>query len=882
MQRTEGENTPQTADTIYSKATKAELSRQFNQAFQHYIKAAELYLHLSRSEGSAEKDKVKWKASAQKALDRAERIKSFAEKSTARPKGSPVEDLPAGRDDSEQVRLAPVAINPFASHEIYRVLKKGGDINGLYFPLWDESSADSDSAESLFADPDGEPSLSPEQKAVTAIWRRPNLPPPNDSEIPVRILPQDILQHVVTDCSVCASISVCLEHSRRFGTHIAEIPLHHYCAGTTPQAASKLFWTQNRGRLDFKFLFNGAWRRLPCFAIPGSLDVTFLSHRRPTPIRPSEGHSDVHVDAISNPFLGNALAEFIGESIHEANGRIRLPRITSSEQHTCFPTTHVDEYVSAIAGWIPEHIEIRRSDFERERTWERLSTGFASGQCMVTLGTGPNPVSMDDKIKLLPSHSYAVTDVFDGDDGRMITFLDSWVCPDAANEEARSKMPTIPWGDALNMFDGIYLSWDPEIWKNNLTFQGMWKRSDPEDVSKQLYLSFTRDDSSTCDHEEVWVLLTRHTADTRKTEAFIALKVQVEDELHDRAPAARQATCTTETYTNSTHILVRTRLPSNERSGLVSILASYDDGSATSSPNCTFPVGFTLSAYAPASTSIKWLEASTPPPYTSKVHGTITHKTAGGNCTYGSFLVNPQYRLRILSPKGSKGSGKARTNLALVASKDMPVNVVAVWSGGKRVYELSEQDVIASSGAYTYGSARVTKDMVPGDSTIVVSAFDQQYLGPFTLKVECAFPFDLVPIPQEGAGMYGITVQGAWDKSCAGGSPGFSTYDRNPKYELNVPVLTKCIIRLQLVHPSATATRLNLTIYPSAPGSTKQAKHIATSGAYDDSLAGVVVPQTTLSPGKYLVVPSTYKPGVEAEFRMLCYFSTAGVGVRIL
>ena len=75
---------------------------------------------------------------------------------------------------------------------------------------------------------------------------------------------------------------------------------------------------------------------------------------------------------------------------------------------------------------------------------------------------------------------------------------------------------------------------------------------------------------------------------------------------------------------------------------------------------------------------------------------------------------------------------------------------------------LSEQDTIASSGAYTYGSARISKDMAPGDSTIVVSAFDPQYLGPFTLKVECTFPFDLVPIPQEGAGMYNKAIRGWW------------------------------------------------------------------------------------------------------------------------
>jgi hypothetical protein len=70
---------------------------------------------------------------------------------------------------------------------------------------------------------------------------------------------------------------------------------------------------------------------------------------------------------------------------------------------------------------------------------------------------------------------------------------------------------------------------------------------------------------------------------------------------------------------------------------------------------------------------------------------------------------------------------------------------------------------------------------------------------------------------------------------------------------------------------------LNVTIYPAASSTT--ASHIATSGAYDDSLAGVVVPRTMLRPGKYWVVPSTYKPGVEAEFSLICYFSVKDVKI---
>jgi len=70
-------------------------------------------------------------------------------------------------------------------------------------------------------DPDGQPNLSVEQEKVSPIWRRPVFVNPSfgrHRSPPRRIFPWEILQHVVTDCSLCASISVCLEHGRRFGS----------------------------------------------------------------------------------------------------------------------------------------------------------------------------------------------------------------------------------------------------------------------------------------------------------------------------------------------------------------------------------------------------------------------------------------------------------------------------------------------------------------------------------------------------------------------------------------------------------------------------------------------------------------------------------------
>ncbi|KAJ2918270.1 hypothetical protein MD484_g2135, partial [Candolleomyces efflorescens] len=140
MQRSEASEAAD-AEANYTKATRAELSKRFNEAFKHYIKAAELFLHLSRSSKSSEKDKAKWKSSAQKALDRAEKIKAFTEKSP-RSVGSSTERVSSEIDSTPEVRLAPVAINHFASHEQYYVLNKGKAVNGLTLPLWEDSTGE--------------------------------------------------------------------------------------------------------------------------------------------------------------------------------------------------------------------------------------------------------------------------------------------------------------------------------------------------------------------------------------------------------------------------------------------------------------------------------------------------------------------------------------------------------------------------------------------------------------------------------------------------------------------------------------------------------------------------------------------------------------------
>ena len=86
-----------------AKAAKAEFAKEYDQAFRLYIKAAESFLHLSRSTTQSDKSKQQWKANAAKALERAERIKKFAEK-------------------SPNTHLTPVPINHFSPRKSFTSL----------------------------------------------------------------------------------------------------------------------------------------------------------------------------------------------------------------------------------------------------------------------------------------------------------------------------------------------------------------------------------------------------------------------------------------------------------------------------------------------------------------------------------------------------------------------------------------------------------------------------------------------------------------------------------------------------------------------------------------------------------------------------------------
>jgi calpain-7 len=118
-------------------------------------------------------------------------------------------------------------------------------------------------------------------------------------------------------------------------------------------------------------------------------------------------------------------------------------------------------------------------------------------------------------------------------------------------------------------------------------------------------------------------------------------------------------------------------------------------------------------------------------PFDHRISGTLTSKTSGGNYTLPTYMINPQYCLRVPATTQDGRSGKTRVKASLHAPRDLPINVVVTWGRGKRVFEwaypsytrapkwfltfrrgsLAQSDIIATSGAYTYGFARLSADL---------------------------------------------------------------------------------------------------------------------------------------------------------------------------
>ncbi|KAI6132409.1 hypothetical protein EDD16DRAFT_1851642 [Pisolithus croceorrhizus] len=902
------------AEAVYARGAKSELSSDFSAAFHLYLAAADKFIHISRSGSLNSTLRARCQASATRALERAEKIKRASE----RPRASFAIDI--------------VPIDWFAQEQQHYILRRSSVINGIRYPMWT----------------DAVPAAGPNVLYISPrfpSWNRPVTPmhlpltspiAPVVSAPNVDLTPADIEQHLINDCSVCAMISVCVQHARMFDSKASLL--------------SSIYPGQQPGRYDIKVLINGTYRRV-------TIDDALPFDSNGNPIGITTGIKNVLWPAL----LEKAYMKLMGGYD--------------------FPGSNSAIDLHALSGWIPEFIDLHSTPFEKERTWTRLLSGFHKGHCVLTVGTDSRTTRRIKGLRLLPSHNYAVigmqshlifshnlevrVDIRETADDRWMTLLDSRV-PNRSSlliGEHESHTLDMRWDDLCATFEGVYASWDPKLFHQELSFHGMWKPGNAEDREQScirhlrlLYSCTSRSSQSSRDtypvsDNDVWVLLTRHLPDTRRTGEYITVTVDAEDEWAGTGTSpgsvppltgvkAKAEAEIKGTYTTSTHVLVRTKVrasqtplsqsqsstsshlfplpiqrpttpgsmpsssfspsPVSPVSGALTVLACYDGPFDD--------VCFTVSVFCGSGLSIKWdesagLEGIGVKGHSMKVEGAFTTKNSGGNHSYPTYMLNPQWHLRILeqetiskavSPvvrpsssratgmeQGLSGSPKDKATVIVTAqgARDVPLNLTAVWSSGERVIEIAQREVVATSGAYAYGYARAFANLPSGDYTIILSAFEPQvHLGAFTLKVESSRKFVLEPIPQEGDGMYARVTRGEWNMQSAGGSPNHGRYHLNPVYEVDIPSTAQFGARLHLTSASPS-TPLNLSLFP-AVDLFPSNRPLASSGSYSDALAGVDIPKRTLQAGKYWLVPSTWAAGVQAGFKLVVYCSDSGCVVR--
>ncbi|KAI0034839.1 hypothetical protein K488DRAFT_44532, partial [Vararia minispora EC-137] len=764
----------------YSSAMDAERRGDYDGALKLYVKAGSALLALGD------------RSAAARAIERAEKIQ-------------------LARKD-----VTPLVRDRFSDEEQRRVLRKGSKVNDLSVPLWKESRSRVDDVEQ-FIDP-RQPTLSEEQVSEGVTWKRPEEVFDDTSISHEELVAEDLVQRI-SDCTLHASVVVCLAHRRRFGFE-AVIPR------LLPADSEGMPKISSNGAYELCIYFNGGPRRFISITVFDSC-LPFQPDGKLMCLAPKEAHN------IWPSLIEKAYLKLFGS-------------------YNFLGSNSVAD-IHMLLGWIPEHIDLKRHTFQREQTWSRLVDAFYDGTGLITVGTDDRPPVRVSNFQPLQSHCYAITNVSPkGEPDRWLTILDSFghshqhEGPDTSYQQNSTNTVRMSFHDLCATFDSIYVSWDPRIFPQSLQYHGVWRASymsedDKVESSHQIFHLII--DPLRSGTNEVWILLTRHKTNTRLADEYISLQAELEDFIH--SDSAASSTKTKGVYTDSPHILVRTLVPA--RGGILSVTASYDSHQND--------VGYTLEvfSFAPA----RWDRTQSKLRYDDVIVSSVfNNRTAGGNHTLPTYMYNPQYKLTV---PPSRTAGKPRVVLTVQTARDLPVNATVVWGKGERVFDLTKSDILASSGAYSYGFATTSKDLAPGTYTVVISAFEPTHLGPFSLKIASSVKTQLEPIPQEGSGMFAKPVRGEWFYHCR-------------LYCLQEPQSLHRA-RLQLQEPSpSTAVCLALT------GLGQQ--RFEFTSELTDAPAGAGIPLTTLRAGTYVLTPSAEGFGEGAKFRLMLWSDRAVVDLR--
>jgi hypothetical protein len=367
-----------------------------------------------------------------------------------------------------------------------------------------------------------------------------------------------------------------------------------------------------------------------------------------------------------------------------------------------------------MAGWIPEEIFLHAPGINLEKQWQSLEDAWKRGQVLVTTGSCQMSEAEQNDHRLASDHNYAVVGMQSNAEGeRTLTMQDPW---GGARQRENGSIFEITCDKARLLFNALYLSWDPKLWKYRELRHVRYELDASFAKPICLYLCPQMLIMNELDRAvDVVVVVSKHSQDASGHTSIALYDNGGMRQFIDQNCIA----CTD--HLASIDITMRYTLPTKAQITLVILQTQTSQSTA-------YTVAVHHNEDTPA-IHLNDVQDRHLRPADLHVHdGAWTVATAGGNANHLTFVKNPHFVVTVAEP--------CDLTCALEAASELNVqlDLVLLKSGQTRVANPHSNNRVATSKSYQRMSTSMSASAIqPGQYAIICSTWQPGELGEFRL-----------------------------------------------------------------------------------------------------------------------------------------------------